>query len=194
MGCSRSLVSGCCVFKGGDEIRHARSVRPTDVSATNRPHARLSLRPTREGVWNVAVDRYALADSAGDATATNVRGEGGAERPIEQRGPGSSAAPSNPSPGGAPFPRRRSDSVRQPERWVASAYVQATAGERKERADAARKRERNTRERARRSEARGDRMAARLQQNTAELHADAPANADTLIELDQEIEGDQLDG
>ena len=37
-------------------------------------------------------------------------------------------------------------------------------------------------------------MAARLQQNTAELHADAPANADTLIELDQEIEGDQLDG
>ena len=122
------------------------------------------------------------------------RGEGGAERPIEQRSPGSSAAPSNPSPGGAPFPRRRCDSVRQPERWVASAYVQATAGERKERADAARKRERNTRERARRSEARGDRMAARLQRNTAELHADAAANADTLIELDQEIEGDQLDG
>ena len=126
-------------------------------------------------------------------------GEGGAERPIEQRGPGSSAAPSNPSPGGAPFPRRRCDSVRQPERWVASAYVQATAGEGKERADAARKRERNTRERntrerARRSEARGDRMAARLQRNTAELHADAAANADTLIELDQEIEGDQLDG
>jgi hypothetical protein len=36
-------------------------------------------------------------------------------------------------------------------------------------------------------------VAARLHRNTAELHADAAANADTLVELDQEIEGDQLD-
>ena len=37
-------------------------------------------------------------------------------------------------------------------------------------------------------------MAARLHRNTAELQADTAANADTLIELNQEIEGDQRDG
>jgi hypothetical protein len=63
----------------------------------------------------------------------------------------------------------------------------------KDRADAARRREQTTRERARHSEARGDRMAARLHNYSAELQADAAADAETLLELDQELEGDQLD-
>jgi len=63
----------------------------------------------------------------------------------------------------------------------------------KERADAAREREGNARARAHGSEPSGDRVAATLHRHTAELHADSAATADTLMELDQEIEGDQLD-
>ncbi len=77
--------------------------------------------------------------------------------------------------------------------WVGSLGVEAIAAESKDRADGARTRERNTRERARRSEGRGDHMGARLHRNSAELQADAAAGAETLLELDQEIEGDQLD-
>jgi hypothetical protein len=36
-------------------------------------------------------------------------------------------------------------------------------------------------------------MAARVHRHSAELQADAAADAETLLELDQEIEGDQLD-
>jgi hypothetical protein len=33
---------------------------------------------------------------------------------------------------------------------------------------------------------------ARLHRNSAELHADAASDAETLLELDQQIEGNQL--
>jgi hypothetical protein len=60
------------------------------------------------------------------------------------------------------------------------------------RAKAAREREQNARERARRSEERGDRQMARLHDDAAELQADAASDAEALIELDRQIEGDQL--
>jgi hypothetical protein len=60
------------------------------------------------------------------------------------------------------------------------------------RAKAAREREQNARERARRNEERGDPEMARLHDHAAELHADAASDAETLIELDRQIERDQL--
>lgn len=63
----------------------------------------------------------------------------------------------------------------------------------KKRADAARQRERNARERERLSEARGNQTQARLHRSSAELHADAAVHAETLLDLDQDIEGDQLE-
>jgi hypothetical protein len=62
----------------------------------------------------------------------------------------------------------------------------------KARAEAARDRERNARERARLNEERGDDKMARLHQDSAERQADAASDAETLIELDRQIEGDQL--
>jgi hypothetical protein len=60
------------------------------------------------------------------------------------------------------------------------------------RADAARDREERARERARANRERGEDQMARIHQATAELHADAATAADTLLELDQALEGDQL--
>jgi hypothetical protein len=57
---------------------------------------------------------------------------------------------------------------------------------------AAREREQNARERARRNEERGDREMARLHDHAAELHADGASDAETLNELDRQIERDQL--
>ena len=62
----------------------------------------------------------------------------------------------------------------------------------KARATAARDRERNAWERARLNEERGDHELARLHHHAAELQADAASDAETLIELDRQIEGDQL--
>jgi nucleotide-binding universal stress UspA family protein len=59
-------------------------------------------------------------------------------------------------------------------------------------AKAAREREQNARERARRNQEHGDPEMARLHDHAAELHADAASDAETLIELDRQIEGDQL--
>jgi hypothetical protein len=64
----------------------------------------------------------------------------------------------------------------------------------RDRAEAARQRERNARERARRNQERGDWAMERLHRQSAELQADAAKDAEQLIELDQQIEGDQLDG
>jgi hypothetical protein len=62
----------------------------------------------------------------------------------------------------------------------------------KHRADAARQREQNARQRARSNEERGDLEMARLHRNSADLQADAAVDAETLLELDREVEGDQL--
>lgn len=63
----------------------------------------------------------------------------------------------------------------------------------KARADAARERERNAREGRSTATNRGRHTEARVHRNSAELHADAAADAETLIELDQEVGGDHLD-
>ena len=45
MGFSRPLVNGGSVFKGGNKIRHAWSVRPSDAGRrANHPHVRLPVR------------------------------------------------------------------------------------------------------------------------------------------------------
>lgn len=62
----------------------------------------------------------------------------------------------------------------------------------KARAKAARNREQNARERARLNEESGHRELARVQRSSAERHADAASDAESLIKLDQQIEGDQL--
>ena len=62
----------------------------------------------------------------------------------------------------------------------------------KARAEAARQRERRARERAQASEKRGDLGLKRLHRASAERQADVASKAKTLIDLDQQIEGDQL--
>lgn len=62
----------------------------------------------------------------------------------------------------------------------------------KARAEAARARGRNARERAQHSDERGRHLEARVHRNSAQLLADAAADAEILIELDQQVEGDQL--
>lgn len=59
--------------------------------------------------------------------------------------------------------------------------------------DAAQRRERKARERARAGEERGLPSIARLHRKSAELQADAAADAKTLLELDEEIEGVKSD-
>jgi aminoglycoside phosphotransferase (APT) family kinase protein len=61
-----------------------------------------------------------------------------------------------------------------------------------DRGRAAREREKNARERARVRAESGDHDIARLHLRSAELQADAASDADTLLELDQQVEGDQL--
>ncbi len=61
------------------------------------------------------------------------------------------------------------------------------------RARAAREREEKARQRALRNEQEENHELARLHRNAAELQADAAADAETLLELDQKVEGDRLD-
>lgn len=65
--------------------------------------------------------------------------------------------------------------------------------EAKQRADAAHQREANARQRARENEERGQPGMARLHRNSADLQADAASDAETLLDLDKEAEGDQLE-
>ena len=62
-----------------------------------------------------------------------------------------------------------------------------------ERVEAARERERKARLRARVTEEHGNPTVARLHRKSAELQADAASDAETLLKLDQQIEGDQLE-
>ena len=73
---------------------------------------------------------------------------------------------------------------------VVSKRIQENA---KDRARAAREREQHARQRARANEKRGNENLARLHRNSADLQADAAADAEALLELDRQIEGDQLD-
>jgi hypothetical protein len=61
-----------------------------------------------------------------------------------------------------------------------------------DRVDAAHQREQNARERARVNEARGNRTMARVHRDSAEHQADAASSAESLLNLDRHIEGDQL--
>ncbi|MGN6168668.1 MAG: hypothetical protein ACTHQQ_10935 [Solirubrobacteraceae bacterium] len=62
----------------------------------------------------------------------------------------------------------------------------------KDRARAAHQRAQRARKRASANEQRGNEELARLHRQSAELQADAASDAETLLELDQQIEGDQL--
>lgn len=62
----------------------------------------------------------------------------------------------------------------------------------KARAEAAHERESRARERARLNRERGDEASARRHDQSAELQADAAKDAETILKLDQELDGDQL--
>jgi hypothetical protein len=62
------------------------------------------------------------------------------------------------------------------------------------RARDARRRAENARQRGAAAEARGDSLLARLHLDSAARQEAAAQNAETLIKLDREVEGDQLEG
>jgi hypothetical protein len=79
--------------------------------------------------------------------------------------------------------------------WISLAVVsERIQNYARNRAQEARRREQNARQRARDNEERGNLDEARLHRDSAELQADAASRAETLLELDQELEDDQLRG
>ena len=92
MGCSRPLVSGGCVLKGGDEMRHAWSVRPSYAVGNAASRAAIA---TPEA-WNLDVGRLRTRRLPTKRPRQSSGDEAKADVPREQRGRGLSAVPANP--------------------------------------------------------------------------------------------------